>query len=181
MCMPYIELLNVKHYDMPTSHSLMIEKGEIYQFIGKNGSGKTTLLKIIAGFIKPKEGQCINSAKKISIMPDILYFPPNMTVYMYLHHLHELFQEDIDEHLFYLLDIPLSKKIIELSLGQKQKLAILQSFMGEPDLVLLDEPLKTLDENTRKIIISYFRTCKASVIYTSHHLTKDSLIKTYAL
>lgn len=181
MCMPYIELLNVKHYDMPTSHSLMIEKGEIYQFIGKNGSGKTTLLKIIAGFIYPKEGQCRNAAKKISMMPDILYLPPNMTVYMYLHHLHELFHEDIDKHLFYLLDLPLSKKIIELSLGQKQKLAILQSFMGEPDLVLLDEPLKTLDVNSRKIIISYFRSCKVSVIYTSHHLTKDASIKTYAL
>lgn len=181
MCMPYIELSNIKHYDMRTSHSLSIEKGETYQLIGKNGSGKTTLLKIIAGFIRPKEGQCLNAAKKISIMPDIHYLPPNMTVYMYLHHLHELFKEDVDKHLFYVLDLPLSKKILELSLGQKQKLAILQSFMGDPDLVLLDEPLKTLDVQSRKVIISYFRTSKASIIYTSHNLTKDSFIKTYAL
>jgi ABC-2 type transport system ATP-binding protein len=181
MCTPYIELKKIKHYDMPISHSLSIEKGTIYQFIGKNGSGKTTLLKIIAGFIRPREGICINYAKKISIMPDIHYLPPNMTVYMYLHHLHELFREDIDKHLFYILDLPLSKKILQLSLGQKQKLAILQSFMGEPDLVLLDEPLKTLDAQSKKLIINYFRTSKASIIYTSHHLMKDTMIKTYTL
>jgi ABC-type multidrug transport system ATPase subunit len=181
MCTPYIELKDIKHFDMPTAHNLLIEKGTTYQFIGKNGSGKTTLLKIIAGFIRPNEGVCINLAKKISIMPDIHYLPPNMTVYMYLHHLHELFREDIDKHLFYVLDLPLSKKIIQLSLGQKQKLAILQSFMGNPDLVLLDEPLKTLDAQSKKCVISYFKTCKASIIYTSHHYTKDSIIKTYAL
>ncbi len=181
MYMPYIELSNIKHYDMSVSHSFSIEKGDTCQIIGKNGSGKTTLLKIIAGFIRPKEGICLNPAKKVSIMPDILYLPPNMTVYMYLHHLHELFHEDVDKHLFYLLDLPLSKKIFELSLGQKQKLAILQSFMGEPDLVLLDEPLKTLDAQSRKDIIGYFKSSHISIIYTSHHLINDRVIKTYAL
>jgi len=179
--MPYIELKNIKHFDMTQSHSFYIEKGDTYQLIGKNGSGKTTLLKIIAGFIKPNEVICTNIAKHISIMPDIHYLPANMTVYMYLHHLHELFHEDVDKYLFYLLDLPLSKKIMHLSLDQKQKLVILQSFMGEPDLVLLDEPLKTLDEQTRKSMVQYFRTSHLSIIYTSHHLIKDPFIKTYTL
>ncbi|MGB0345799.1 MAG: ATP-binding cassette domain-containing protein [Acholeplasmataceae bacterium] len=177
----YIKLQNIKHYDMKKSYSMDFDKGKTYQLIGENGSGKTTLLKIIAGFIKPNQGICINAAKKISIMPDIHYLPPQMTIYVYLHQLHELFKENIDISLLHVLELPLSKKIDTLSLGQKQKLAILQSFMGNPDVVLLDEPLKTLDAQSKKKVIQYFKNSSSLIIYATHHLTHDQHLVPYYL
>ncbi len=55
-------------------------------------------------------------------MPDIHYLPPQMTIYVYLHQLHELFKEDIDISLLHVLELPLSKKIDTLSLGQNKSL-----------------------------------------------------------
>ena len=181
MSIHFIKLDNIKHYDMKKAHSICFDKGKTYQLIGKNGSGKTTLLKIIAGFIKPNQGICLNAAKKISIMPDIHYLPPQMTIYMYLHQLHELFKEDIDIALLYALELPLSKKIQTLSLGQKQKLAILQSFMGNPELVLLDEPLKTLDAQSKKKVIQYFKNSSSLIIYATHYVTHDQHVVPYHL
>ncbi len=181
MSIHFIKLDNIKHYDMEKAHSICFDKGKTYQLIGKNGSGKTTLLKIIAGFIKPNQGICFNAAKKISIMPDIHYLPPQMTIYMYLHQLHELFKEDIDISLLYALELPLSKKIQTLSLGQKQKLAILQSFMGNPEVVLLDEPLKTLDAQSKKKVIQYFKNSSSLIIYATHHVTHDQHVVPYHL
>jgi ABC-type multidrug transport system ATPase subunit len=177
----FIKLDNIKHFDMEKAHSFGFDKGKTYQLIGKNGSGKTTLLKIIAGFITPNQGICLNHANKISIMPDIHYLPPQMTIYMYLHQLHELFKEDIDISLLSVLELPLSKKIDSLSLGQKQKLAILQSFMGNPEVVLLDEPLKTLDAHSKKKVIQYFKNSASLIIYSSHHPTHDQHVLPYHL
>lgn len=181
MSIHFIKLDNIKHYDMEKAHSICFDKGKTYQLIGKNGSGKTTLLKIIAGFIKPNQGICLNAAKKISIMPDIHYLPPQLTIYMYLHQLHELFKEDIDIALLYALELPLSKKIQTLSLGQKQKLAILQSFMGNPEVVLLDEPLKTLDAQSKKKVIQYFKNSSSLIIFATHHVTHDQHVVPYHL
>jgi ABC-type multidrug transport system ATPase subunit len=64
--------------------------------------------------------------------------------------------------------LPLHKRIETLSFGQKQKLMILQSFMGSPDMILLDEPLIGLDNESIRLFEVYIKSLNQTIIMTTH-------------
>lgn len=143
--------------------NLELKGGKIYGFQGKNGSGKTMLMRCVSGLVRPDEGM-------IKINQDILYrdisFPKSIGIlienpsflerYNGLDNLKMLAdlnttcsKEDIER----LLDkVGLSdvkkKKYAMYSLGMKQRLGIAAAIMGEPELIILDEPINAIDEDS---------------------------------
>lgn len=167
--------------------NLQLEPGKIYGLIGKNGSGKSVLLKIIAGLIPPTKGNiCIDGEllktgeypKDIGVLLDCTGFLPELTAYENLYSLAEIRsiigRKEIEDVLECVgLNANEKKTYRKFSLGMKQKLAIAQAFMEKPKIVLLDEPMNSLDEdsvkNMRDMFKQYVREYNAAMIITSHN------------
>ena len=147
--------------------SLRIPKGGIYGFVGRNGSGKSMLFKAICGFISVDSGSVIVDHKRIGEEID---FPMNMGViiekpalipYMtgmdnlrYLASIQKKITQDRISATMQLVGLdPLSKKKVRAySLGMKQRLAIAQAMMEEPDILILDEPMNALDQQAASLV-----------------------------
>ncbi len=140
--------------------SLHIKKGAIYGFIGRNGAGKTTFLKMISGLSKPTSGEIElfgytgNNLQNVRSRVGCLIESPGlygkMTAYENLNIKCKLFGikkkgyiEDI-LHTVGLENVG-NKKTKNFSLGMKQRLGIGLALVGEPDLLILDEPINGLD------------------------------------
>lgn len=139
---------------------LTVEKGEIYGFIGPNGAGKSTTIKAMLNFIYPDQGSStllgldsIKDAKEIRkrtgyVSSDVRFYP-NMTTLDVLKYVAEFHQiknskQQID-YFIELFDIDAQKKMSELSLGNKKKIAIIAGILPNPELLILDEPTNGLD------------------------------------
>lgn len=139
---------------------LTVEKGEIYGFIGPNGAGKSTTIKAMLNFIYPDQGSAsllgldsIKDAKEIRkrtgyVSSDVRFYP-NMTTLDVLKYVAEFHQiknskQQID-YFIELFDIDAQKKMSELSLGNKKKIAIIAGILPNPELLILDEPTNGLD------------------------------------
>lgn len=191
----YIELSNVskkfKDINVLDNINLSMDKGLTYGFVGTNGSGKSMLLRIIAGLVIPTTGDVIIDDKKLH--KDIS-FPYNMGLTIehpaflsYLSGYDNLInlariQNKIDsdkvKSTMKLLGLePKMKKAIKTySLGMKQRLAIAQAIMENPELIILDEPFNGLDEDgvtdVRNILLKLKKEGK-TIILTSHN--KDDI------
>ena len=164
-----------------------LEQGEICGIVGRNGSGKSIFLKMVAGLIIPDEGEIFikgeklkkgDYAKNIGVLLDCTGFLPGYSAMENLISLAQIRnvigKEEIEEILNRVGLDPSSKKPYrKFSLGMKQKLAIAQAFMEKPELLLLDEPMNSLDEDSvedmRQFIQDYVKENNASVILTSHN------------
>lgn len=133
--------------------SFSVERGEIFAFLGSNGAGKTTTIKMILGLTAVDSGQIkIAEGARIGYSPETPYFPPFLTGY------------EVLDYYAGIQRIPKSKrrvKIVELldtvglensrtkvknySKGMLQRLALGQALLGDPDLLILDEPTAGLD------------------------------------
>ena len=153
--------------------SLEIAEGEKVALVGKSGSGKTTALRMIAGLIKPDEGEIFFEGEAlkdpeeqlIAGHPDIkmvfqdFQVKPNMTVFenvkYNLLHYNKEYQLDRTSELLKLCKIYdlKDKKPVELSGGQKQRLALARTLAEEPKLLLMDEPFSSLDPSTKEEIL----------------------------
>lgn len=167
--------------------NLQFEVGKIYGLVGKNGCGKSVLLKMIAGLIVPTEGSiCIdgNRLKKgdypedTGVLLDCTGFLPELTGYENLRSLAEIRgiigAKEIEEILEMVgLSDNAQKLYRKYSLGMKQKLAIAQAFMEKPRILLLDEPMNSLDESSvedmRSMFKRYVEEYHAAMIITSHN------------
>lgn len=150
----YNQNVGIKHI------SACIETGEIVAFVGPNGVGKSTLVKSVAGLIKTSEGEIyLNSVatsepickQQIGYMQEDLKFYYKMTVYEILDficqvRLKDKYYETIDDYLLrYELYDKRNEFINNLSLGMKKKLSIIMALLGEPQLIILDEPTNGVD------------------------------------
>ena len=147
--------------------TLTFSSGKIYGLKGKNGSGKTMLMRTIAGLLIPDSGTVtingktlhkdISFPESIGILIENPAFLPQYTGYKNLKLLASLSDgisdEDIKTSLERVgLDPDDKRTYKKYSLGMKQKLGIANAIMGEPDIIILDEPINALDEETvRKI------------------------------
>lgn len=136
-----------------------VKKGEIFGYLGPNGAGKTTTIRSILNFIQPSKGEArvfgMDSSKfSMQILKKIGYLPGELHLYnnlsgkdllKYLGNLHRKYNKALVEDLASRLNVDLNKKIKALSHGDKQKLGIINAFMGEADLLILDEPTSGLD------------------------------------
>ncbi|MGA0351843.1 MAG: ABC transporter ATP-binding protein [Acholeplasmataceae bacterium] len=177
MLTPIISLHQIKHYDMKKAYSLNIYKDEKVLITGPNGVGKTTLLQIIAGWIKPQQGHAYIKNVNIGYLHGMKYLPKQMRVLEFLHQLYQIYGASIDPWLWMILFIDQQKMIHQLSKGQKQKLLLIMCFLGNPDIVLLDEPFDGLDKLTTEKLLHYIQAYQHTIIMTSHQALMTSFKK----
>ncbi len=161
--------------------SLEIFEGEVFGLIGANGAGKTTLMKIVAGLVKPSEGEIKTDIpqNRIGALIEIPTAYTGLTGYKNLEILANMYQNveksDIDEIVSIVgLEANIHKKYSTYSLGMKQRLGIAMALLNHPKLVLLDEPTNGLDFNgvceMRNIISNLTKNYGFTVIISSHNL-----------
>ena len=172
--------------------NLNIGQGELYGLIGNNGAGKTTLLKMFCNMLKPTAGaitlnkQAFTSSVRIGslIESPALYF--DMTGYQNIKAKAlalgvKYSKEDIEKLLEFVgLQDTGKKDVRAYSMGMKQRLGIAMALVGEPDLLILDEPINGLDPQgileIRNLLEKIHKERNVTMIISSHIL--DELAKT---
>ncbi|MFC4768586.1 ABC transporter ATP-binding protein [Effusibacillus consociatus] len=170
--------------------SLEVHRGKIYGFVGHNGSGKSVFFKLLCGILVPDRGAIEIFGKKLGIdldFPDQIGavieqpgFIPEFTGYKNLKYLASIrnliSQQQIKEAIRNVgLDPENQKSVKKYSLGMKQRLAIAQAIMEDPELLILDEPMNGLDKNgvqqIRNLILSLKE--KGKTVLLSSHIMED--------
>lgn len=168
--------------------SLHLEKG-IYGLVGENGAGKTTLFKIImnqesifSGEIRIKGMRPSEESYKIGYLPQKFDFFHNLSLYKgmeYLCYLKGMKKNEIKSHIYFWLNqVHLleekDKKIDSLSGGMRQRMGIAQSFLANPEIVLLDEPTVGLDPKERLSFRNLVNEIGSEkTIFISTHIIED--------
>ncbi|MGL4451797.1 MAG: ABC transporter ATP-binding protein [Sarcina sp.] len=172
-----------------------IPRGSIYGLIGKNGAGKTTLMRIVSGLTNPTSGSyelnlknsINNNLKKVGILIENPGLYVEMSATENINYFKLLFgvkdKEDTDELLRVVgLENCGKKKVANFSLGMKQRLGIAISLIGNPELIILDEPINGLDAQgvieIRNIIKRLNSQKGVTVIISSHILSELSKLAT---
>lgn len=161
-----IELKNIskeiKRIEVLKNINISFESGTIYGLKGKNGSGKTMLMRMISGLIIPTRGEVIINGevlhkdisfpKSIGVLIENPAFLPDYTGLDNLKVLADLSNISISDVLAAIVKCGLNpddkRTFKKYSLGMKQKLGIANAIMGEPDIIILDEPINALDEES---------------------------------
>ena len=174
--------------------SFTVDTGEVLGFLGPNGAGKSTTMNIITGYISSNEGTVTIDGSEILEEPKktkqkIGYLPENpplytdMTVRKYLEFMFDLKRvrlpkaEHVDEVMRLVGLSKHGKRLIKnLSKGYKQRVGFAQALLGDPQVIVLDEPTVGLDPQQiieiRKLIKSLGK--KHTVIFSSHVLSEIS-------
>jgi ABC-type multidrug transport system ATPase subunit len=173
--------------------NLILRKNNIYGIYGPSGSGKTSLLNILIGFIKPQRGKIYYNKKlqELNQIPNnynISFLPQNPTILNENVIINSTLKfsnkvEKINQIKFYLKKFNLKKflnhrfihndsiqSIKNMSGGEKQRIAFIRSIISEPELLILDEPVSSLDKKNSEIIFKFLRKYKKDkiIIVTSH-------------
>lgn len=184
-----IENLTKKFSDVTALENvnLSFERGKIYGIIGRNGSGKTVLFKLITGYLKPTGGRVVVNGKEIGTDTDfaenigiIIENPGFLNGYTgfknlaYLAGIRNVIgREKIRESMEKVgLDPDSRKKVGKYSLGMKQRLGIAQAIMEDPEILILDEPMNSLDnqgvEDVRELLMG-LRDEGKTILLASHN------------
>jgi ABC-2 type transport system ATP-binding protein len=136
-----------------------VQRGEILGFLGPNGAGKSTTMRLLLDLIKPtsgsasllgmdSQGDSLAIRRRVGFLPGDLALYPTLTGAAMLDYLAELrggVNRQVRDALSERFEADLNRKIRELSTGNRQKLGLIQAFMHEPELLVLDEPIAGLD------------------------------------
>lgn len=172
---------------------LTIERGQVFGLVGNNGAGKTTMFNLILDLIVPSKGFVINNQVKVQESEDwkaftgafidesftIGYLTPD-EYFGFIAELREMNQADLDKHLshyaeFFNGEIRGKKKFIrDLSKGNQKKVGIAAAMMGNPEVVILDEPFANLDPGSqfklRQLIKNHASEKGTTFLISSHNL-----------
>ncbi len=177
----------IKGREILSDVSFTIEKGKIIGFVGRNGSGKSMLFRVITGLVKPTSGEVslfgetlhrtISFPRSVGMILEKPGFLEQYTGFDNLKFLADIQRkigpERIKEAMVQVgLDPEDKRNVKAYSLGMKQKLAIAQAIMEEPELILLDEPTNGLDEDSVKKVYDLIKKENergATILLTSHH------------
>ena len=170
--------------------NLTFESGKIYGFTGRNGSGKSVLLKIICGFYTPTIGEVLldnynyilnnDFPKSTRCLIEKPNFLPDLTGYENLKLLASIENKIGDKEIMDTIEKlnlkeEINKKYSKYSLGTKQKLGIAQVLMEDPKLIVLDEPLNGIENETAKEVrkILNEEKKKDKIIIVASHIKED--------
>lgn len=165
--------------------NLSVYEGERIALLGRNGAGKSTLINLICGIRKPDSGYIrINDfpadselAKSIiGLSPQDIGFPGNLTIEEILRFVASHYKSPLDYN--YLIDsFGLEKykstQVGGMSLGNRRKISLCTALVGDPDLIILDEPTAGVDvEGKVKIweVIDYMVSLGRTLIYSTHDM-----------
>lgn len=138
---------------------LEVTRGEVFGFLGPNGAGKSTTMRLLLDLIRPTSGsarilgldtrtESVEIRRRVGFLPGDLALYPKLTGRALLDYLARL-RGDVDrrirESLADRFEAELDRPIRQLSTGNRQKLGLIQAFMHEPELLILDEPIAGLD------------------------------------
>jgi len=169
--------------------NLKINEGEIFGFIGPNGSGKTTTIRLFLSLLFPtsgsgkifnydiaKDGPRIK--KIVGFIPTEVHYYEYMTVKELIEYSARFYKISLDhrcDQLVDALDLDLSRKIVELSMGNKKKVAVVQSLIHKPRLLILDEPTSGLDPLIQNHLFDILNeeNEKGTTIFFSSHVLSD--------
>ena len=178
---------NFKNKRVLSRINIHVPKGKIYCIMGPNGAGKSTLLKMISGIEKPTEGSIIFKGKDwkwedLKVIGSLIEEPglfdnltveDNIKLKLKLHHVENKDQEQILNTLGF--GDHNQEKVKGFSTGMRQRLGIALAFMGNPDLVVLDEPTNGLDtfgiHELRELLMLEKKQGK-TIIIASHMLSE---------
>ena len=172
--------------------SFEIGEGEVVGLLGPNGAGKSTAMNIITGFLSTSSGAAyingvnilkdpIKAKRNVGFLPEQPPLYPDMTVYEYLNFVYELKGVDIpkDEHIREILstvklqDVK-DRLIKNLSKGYKQRVGIAQALIGDPKIVIFDEPTVGLDPKQIIEVRNLIRTLgKRHTVILSTHILQE--------
>ena len=173
---------------------LRVPKGVVYGFLGPNGAGKTTTIKMLTGALKPTYGEIkifglemprerVEIMKKVGYMPEKPLAYEDMTVFeflVYMGRLSGLGKEDAKVKARELMAYTgvgrlAFNKVKELSSGQRQRLSFASALIGDPELLILDEPTSNLDPIGRiEFIGKVLELAKAGkTVFLSSHIVSE--------
>jgi len=169
--------------------NLKINEGEIFGFIGPNGSGKTTTIRLFLSLLFPTSGSGkifnYNIAKDgprikkiVGFIPTEVNYYENMTVKELIEYSARFYKISLDHRFNQLvdaLDLDLSRRIDDLSMGNKKKVAVVQSLIHNPRLLVLDEPTSGLDPLIQNHLFDILneQNEKGTTIFFSSHVLSD--------
>ncbi len=189
-----------RHFKALNGLSMNVPKGAIYGLVGKNGAGKTTLIRLITGLQEPTQGRyCLygiqNDEKNITRarrrIGAVVETPSIYGELTAVENIKEQYRvlglpsfEGIDDILKLVgLENTGKKKAKNFSLGMKQRLGIAIALCGDPDLLILDEPINGLDPQgiveMRELILKLNQDGQITVIISSHILDELSRLATH--
>lgn len=157
---------------------LSVSVGSVYGLVGPNGAGKTTLLGLLAGLRKPSAGSVELASSRVAVLPDTPRFDGWLTAREVVELARVLATpvtspEATDE----MLDVAGLSEVAErrvkgFSRGMLQRLGLAASVVGDPDLLLLDEPAAALDPAGRREVLDLITELRgrATVLFSSHIL-----------
>ncbi|HEY9063285.1 MAG TPA: ABC transporter ATP-binding protein [Pseudobacteroides sp.] len=169
--------------------NLEVKEGEIFGFIGPNGAGKSTTIRTLLAFIFPDSGNarilgmdCFKDQARIKMnigyLPSEVSYYDDMSVRDLLFYSAKFYKKDCSKRINELsqtLELDLNKRIDSLSYGNKKKVAVVQSLLHEPKLLILDEPTGGLDPlmQNRFFEILKEENKKGVTIFFSSHILSE--------
>lgn len=191
--MSVIEIKNLtKYYNKSrgiVDVSFDVKEGEIFGFIGPNGAGKSTTIRTLLGLIHPTSGEakifgkdCNKNSPEImnevGYLPSEVFYYDGMKVIDLLNYSASFYKKDCSKRIKELakvMDLDLTKKIDELSYGNKKKVGIVQTLLHEPKLIILDEPTSGLDPLMQQKFFELLKeeNKKGATIFLSSHVLSE--------
>lgn len=191
---------NYKDYKALNGLSMNVPKGSIYGFVGKNGAGKTTLIRLICGLQEPTSGEytlygrkntdksILKSRRRIGAVVETPSIYLDMTAQENLKQQYQILglpSYDGLEEILKLVGLEHTgrKKAKNFSLGMRQRLGIAIALVGDPDFLVLDEPVNGLDPQgiieMRELLLNLNRKHQITVLISSHILDELSRLATH--
>ena len=190
------KIVEIRHFKMKFGNKTVIKdlsfdvfQGEVFGFLGSNGSGKTTTLRALLGLYEPTAGELLIDSKLYAVDSQINlgYLPEERGLYkkekvldvmIYFGQLKGLSRDEAKEFsLNFLKRVDLTDKagmrLDKLSGGQQQKIQLGVTIMGDPELLIMDEPTKGFDPVNRRLLMNIIEErhkAGATIIYVTHQM-----------
>lgn len=168
---------------------LDVPPGVVFGYLGPNGAGKTTTIRMLAGLMRPTRGSVrvagadvvrdrAAAQRHIGYLPGQFVAYPDLTAERYLTYLARL-RGDVRPAVLHALverlHLDTAARIGAMSHGNRQKVGLVQAFMSEPDVVVLDEPTQGLDPLVQREFLAMVREVRASgrTVFLSSHVLSE--------
>ncbi|HTH54028.1 MAG TPA: ABC transporter ATP-binding protein [Edaphobacter sp.] len=178
---------------------LRVPAGSIFGFLGRNGAGKTTTIKTLMGLLQADSGYAnvfgspvtdadhsVEIRRRIGFVTEDKELYPYMTVEQIIRFTRSFFpkwRDDLEKRYLDIFELPLKRKIPDLSKGMRSKLMLLLAISRGADLLILDEPTDGLDpaaiEDVLRELVTLAATSGTTMFFSSHQLAEVDLIADY--